>query len=227
MGNALAPFTAFLPRLVTLAALLLPAFSGLGACTTTTVDTNALQADKIRTIAIAIGSDTRGRAAVIGPIFPTTIYAPLSADLDKRLNRMALEQLENALASKGYKHKRLKTVPLHWDLYANIPDSSESYGNLLRQFDIQAGTETADAILFVEFMLQPKAWGADQIGALTLDTYETMHAKSKVWIYDPHTGKRLFFSIVQRGYDQALTHVSPSEAFKDILGLEGMPPVGQ
>lgn len=203
--------------------LLLLVLAGLAACSTTTIDKAALETTKIQKMAIVIGSDARGRAAVIGPIFVEEIYAPISSELENKLNGMALEQLQNSLTSKGYKVKHLKTVPIQWDSSANISNSRESYTNLLRQYDIPPKLEAFDAILFVEYMLRPKTWGTDQISALTLESYETMYAKSKIWLYDPRAEKRLFYSNTQRGYDQVLTHVKPAQALDDVLSLKEVP----
>lgn len=209
--------------------LLMIVFAVLVGCSTTTIDKPSLQTSKIKTIAIIIGSDTRGRAAVLGgrgyPFggFSEEILKPVSVDLENKLNNMALGQIKNKLTNKGYTIKHIKTISIEWDLYANISDSQSNYTNLLRQYAIPAWSETFDAILFVEYMLRPRTWGAQQISALTLENFETMYAKSKMWLYEPRTGNRLFFSSTQRGYDQVLTHVKPADAFSEILVFEAIP----
>lgn len=210
--------------------LLLPVVLGLPGCSITTIDKDSLQTSNIKTIAIVIGSDTRGRAAVVGgrgypfSIVPyTESLVPLSADLENKLNGMVSEQIQNALINKGYATNHLKTIPIEWDLYANLYNSPENYTNLLQQYGIPSKIETVDAILFVEYLLRPKTWGEKEIGMLTLDRFETMYAKSKIWLFNPRTGERLFFYSVQRGYDQFITHVKPAEALADILNLAGFP----
>lgn len=140
---------------------------------------------------------------------------------------MVLEQIQNALTNKGYAANHIKTIPIEWDLYANLSDSPENYTNLLQQYGIPSKIETVDAILFVEYLLRPKTWGEKEIGMLTLDHFETMYAKSKIWLYDTRSGKRLLFNSTQRGYDQVLTHVKPAEALMDILNFASMPSIRQ
>lgn len=195
----------------------------LSGCATTMLDANAFKASGVQHIGILIGSSVRGRAATVGPWFPGDIYAPVSGDLENGLNDRVFAKIESALTRKGYEISRRTATRIDWDVYANIEDSVTSYTQLLQQYGITPAHETVDAVLIAEYLLQPKTWGAEQIAGLTLNTFEVTYAKSKIWIYDLRTGKRLFFSSIQRGYDQVFSHVNPDDALDEILSLNDIP----
>ncbi len=195
----------------------------LSGCATTLLDANAFKASGVQHVGIVIGSSVRGRAGMKGPWFPEEIYAPVSRDLENSLNDRVFARIESALTRKGYEISRRTATRIEWDVYANIQDSVASYTQLLQRYGITPEHETVDAVLIAEYLLQPKTWGAEQIASLTLNTFEVTYAKSKIWIYDLRTGKRLFFSSIQRGYDQVLSHVNPDDALDEILSLNDIP----
>jgi hypothetical protein len=73
-------------------------------------------------------------------------------------------------------------------------------------------------------MLRSRIQSTRGIRDLTLNNFEVRYAKFKLWLYDLRTGKRLFFSSIQRGYEEIFSHVTPTEALKTVLNLEDIPP---
>ena len=196
----------------------------LTGCGTTRLGLDAFRTFTPRTIGIVIGSDARGTIGMTTDfLIPHDVYVPLPTEVNYGLAKLVEQQLCDSLATKGYSVQLLKMIDVEWDVFSNTSDSPASYARLLQQYGITPKEESVDALLIAEFLLQPKMQNAKRIRELTLSNCEVTYAKSKLWLYDLRTGKRLFFSSIQRGYEEMFSHVTPEEALNTVLNLKGIP----
>jgi hypothetical protein len=195
----------------------------LTGCGTTRLDLDAFRASGPRTIGIVIGCGARGKIGLDTDFIPQAVYVPLPAEVNAGLAKMVEQQLCDSLATKGYSVHLLKMIDVEWDVFSNTSDSAASYARLLQRYGITPKEESVDALLIAEFLLQPKTQSARRIRELTLSNCEVTYAKSKLWLYDLRTGKRLFFSTIQRGYEEMFSHVTPEEALKTVFNLKSIP----
>lgn len=197
----------------------------LSGCTTISLDRQAFQESGVRIIGIVIGSAPRAVLSRQGPWIIEEVYAALPTELRQVLDESVFRGLHDALVGKGYRVTHLKTVDTKWDLYSNLAATPDSYNNLLRKYAISPLETGVDAVLFVEYMLQPKGvlLSKEQVNRMTLGSFEVTYAKAKLWLYDLQTGKRLFFAINQKGYEQVFSHVTPDAALEVVLRVVDIP----
>lgn len=143
-----------------------------------------------------------------------------------QVNEIMQERAVKQLERKGYVVQVLAAKPEKWALMENVTDAESVYPNLRNRYDIPGYPPNLDAILFIEYLIEGRLEGRLGVEAkvddLTVQNMKLKYAKSKIWLYDTRTGKRLYFDSAQRGYP-SFSSTTVSEAVDTIVNLEAVP----
>jgi len=146
--------------------------------------------------------------------------------LEKEMVELALDRLKSQLADKGYTVTFVSSKYNEWHLLENLSGGEKAYRSLIEKYDLRHFEGQPGAILFVEWMLQPRLWGLFvkevKMDELTLDNFKPKFAKSKIWLYGTSNGVELFRTSVQKGYSET-TGKGLKDAYTQILDLSKIP----
>ena len=143
------------------------------------------------------------------------------------LFRSVVARLAGQLESKGYRVQIVAQKPKKWDLFGNISDRPDVYGNLVREHAVDPqGLESFDAVLFVEYWVEGRLEGRflskPTPEELSLARMKPKYAKAKLFLYERATAVRLYFDSFQRGYP-AFTDATVETALETITDLTELP----
>lgn len=151
-------------------------------------------------------------------------------DFAEQINKMVEERVTGLIREKGYSIKLLRAKPTKWNLFENISDTPDSYANLLKKHNLASSFDYLDSVLFIEYLLEGRLEGrfleTSRLEDLSIKNMKVKFAKSKVWLYDTKTGKRLFHNMVQKGYP-SYPGTSTAEALDALLNLKSIPEVAE
>jgi hypothetical protein len=194
-----------------------------------------------RTIGMIVGHDinttasmTTGEEIVVALSLGIVGYAVAAATAEKQampfeaeLRDRVVARLVGQLESKGYRVQLVAQKPKKWDLFGNISDRPDVYGNLVREHAVDPqGLETFDAVLFVEYWVEGRLEGRflskPHPEELSLARMKPKYAKAKLFLYDRQTAVRLYFDSFQRGYP-TFTGATVETALETITDLTALP----
>ena len=125
-------------------------------------------------------------------------------EFQQQINDMVVDRIDRQMLEKGYKVSLLRTKGKEWHLFENFADTKKVYPNMLKTYELEADARRFDAILFFECWLQGRLPGVllerTKLETLNVENMRLRFAKSKIFLYDTKTGKRLYHDCVQRGY---------------------------
>jgi hypothetical protein len=147
-------------------------------------------------------------------------------EFQQQINDMVFERINGQMLEKGYDVSRLRTKGKEWDLFENFIDKKEIYPKMVKTYELEADAKRFDAILFFEYLLEGRLPGVllerTKLETINVENMQLYQAKSKIFLYDTKTGKRLFFDSVQRGYSSS-SKKTVSDALDTLVKLKFIP----
>jgi hypothetical protein len=107
---------------------------------------------------------------------------------------------QTKMISKNYQMSLVNTTSKKWKLFENITDSKNVYSNLIQKYELSNSANNYDAILFVEVLIEGRIKGEDRPEDINMDNFRMMFAKSKLFLYDTKSQKRIYHKMIQKGY---------------------------
>jgi hypothetical protein len=151
-------------------------------------------------------------------------------DFAEQINEMVQERVIGQMREKGYSMQFLCAKPTKWNLFESISDTPDAYANLVKKHNPASIFNDVDSILFIEYLLEGRLEGrfleTPRLEDLSIENMKAMYAKSKVWLYDTRSGKRLFHNTIQKGYP-SYPGTSVAEALDALTNLESIPEVAE
>jgi len=169
---------------------------------------------------------TFGLAGVVGKIVDDSFSKKYYPEFLQQINDMVFERAQRQMLEKGYTISLLRTQAKEWHFSENTSNKKEVFPNLVKTYELEADVTRFDAILFFEYWLQGRLPGRllehTKLETLNLENMKLSYAKSKIFVYDTKSGKRLYFDLIQRGYS-SMTEKTVFNALDTIVNLEQIP----
>ena len=169
---------------------------------------------------------TFGLSGVAGLIVDNSLSREYYPEFLQQINDMVFERTQRQMLEKGYAISLLKTKPKEWHFSENQSNKKEVFPNLIKTYELESDLAQFDAILFFEYWLQGRLPGRllehTKLESLNLENMKMRYAKSKIFLYDTRSGKRLYYDLIQRGYS-SMSEKTVSNALDAIVNLESMP----
>ncbi len=203
-----------------------------------TVNVKAYNASSPKRIGVVIGHDIKAVAdlttgqIIILSVMGGAIGGALGAEntekwklaFEKDITNSIWDHIRNDMQRKNYAVQLALIKPKEWKMLDNILDTEEVYPGFINYYQLVEQAKNYDAILFVDVLIEGRITEGDKIENVTVENMKMKYAKSKMYLYDTATGKRLFYDAVQRGYS-LFNKTKLSEALDTIIALEPLPAV--
>jgi len=169
---------------------------------------------------------TFGLSGVAGLIVDNSLSRKYYPEFLQQINDMVSERINQQMLGKGYTISLLKTKPKQWHFSENQSNKKEVFPNLIKTYELEPDIARFDAILFFEYWLQGRLPGRllehTKLETLNIENMQLRYVKSKIFVYDTKSGKRLYYDLIQRGYSST-SEKTVFNALDTIVNLESMP----
>jgi len=146
----------------------------------------------------------------------------LNLDFEKGITNIIWEKIQKDVQGKNYAVQLIDIKPKEYKLLENVSDTDAVYPRLVKYYQLEEKAKTYDAILFVEVLIEGRLTGDDKIEKVNMENMKMKYAKSKLFLYDVMSGKRIYHDSIQRGYS-AFSNTKLLEALDTIIVLGPVP----
>ncbi len=208
----------------------------LGGCSMSTVNTKDYESRKPQKIAVLVGYDIRAVKDLstggliasgvigggVGAIIASEHTERMNLHFDKDITNMIWSEANRQLRAKNYLVNYIGPKAKKWKLLDDLEDNSDIYPRFVQFYRLSSREKSYDAVLFIEILIEGRVPESGTTRELNVANMKMKYAKSKLYLYDTKSGKRLFFNQVQEGYSST-SKIKLKEAINAIVELDAIP----